>query len=85
LVTAVAAVAVKFADTAPAGIWIEGGTVRLELLLDRLTTAPPEGAAPVNPIVQAAVPGGVNAIGVQVKLLNSAFRISSENAREIAL
>ena len=43
------------------------GTVTLALLLDKATTAPPEGAGPDKVIVQLAVPGAATVPGEQVK------------------
>ena len=44
--------AVKVAEEAPAVMVIDEGTVTAVLLSERLTTAPPVGAAPVSATVQ---------------------------------
>lgn len=57
---------------APAGTRTEDedGKVRLALLLDKLTGAPPLGAAPLNWTVQVVEPGALIELGLQLKLDN---------------
>jgi len=45
-------VAVKFAEEVPAGMAMDAGATTAALLLERLTTAPLEGAAPESVTVQ---------------------------------
>jgi hypothetical protein len=45
-------VAANVAEVAPVAMVIDGGTVTAVLLSERLTTAPPVGAAPVSTTVQ---------------------------------
>ena len=45
----------------------EAGTVRLELLSEIVTEAPPAGAAPLNVIVQVELPGVLTVVGVHAK------------------
>ncbi len=63
------AVAVKDAPVDPAGTVTEAGTERLELLSERATTAPPEGAAPVSETEQVVEPGVAIVVGLQLKAL----------------
>jgi hypothetical protein len=55
-VVMVPAVAVKVPLDAPAATVMEVGTVRRELLSDRATLIPPEGAALLSVTVQVLVP-----------------------------
>src|SRR5205085_2279530 len=66
------AVAVKVAVVAPAATVTEAGTASDGLLSDRLTVMPPLGAACDNVTVQLTFPGGVNEVGVHVRLLSVA-------------
>jgi hypothetical protein len=63
-----AAVAVNVAVVNPALTVTEAGTVTEALLLDRLTLAPPAGAAAVRVTVQVLVPGVTTEAGVQLRL-----------------
>ena len=65
---------------APAATVTLAGTVRPALLLDRATTAPPVGAAPLKVMVQALVPGPVRLDGEHVRLLTvtGAFKVMAE-------
>ena len=63
-------VAVKLAAVAPAATVTEAGTVTALLLLARLTTNPPVGAAALNVTVQLSVPAPVNDPLVQLRALN---------------
>jgi hypothetical protein len=61
----VAVVALKVADVAAAATVTEAGTVRLEFVFVRATTAPPVGAAPVSVTVQVALAELLNVAGTQ--------------------
>jgi hypothetical protein len=63
-----AAVAVKVALVDPAATVTEAGTLAEALLLDRLTLAPPPGAAAVSVTVQVLAPGVFTEAGLQLKL-----------------
>jgi hypothetical protein len=63
------AVAVKVAVVAEAATVTLAGTVRLALLLVKVTLDPPAGAAPLKVTVQVLVPAPVNDVGLQVRLL----------------
>jgi hypothetical protein len=65
-VVTAAALTVKLALVAPADTETEAGTVTLALLPDRVTEAPPLGAAVLNVAVQVAVPGVLIVVGVHV-------------------
>lgn len=52
----VPAVALKVADVAPAATVTDAGTVTAELLLDKATADPPDGAAPESVTVQVELP-----------------------------
>jgi hypothetical protein len=67
----VAVVTVKVADVAPAATTTDAGTVRVELVLVRVTVAPPLGAAWVRATVQ-------------VELLEL-FRVAGRHDREAAV
>jgi hypothetical protein len=60
-----AVVMVKVADLEPAGIVIDAGTVRAELLLARLINAPPLGAFLDRVTVQVAEAFGPRVEGLQ--------------------
>jgi hypothetical protein len=60
------AVAVKAADVALAGTVAEAGTLTAELLLDRVTTCPPEGAGALRLTVHGSVPVPVMELLAQV-------------------
>ena len=61
-----AVVALKVAVVAPAATVTDAGTVRLELLLDRVTLAPPVGAALVKVTVQVLEELDPRLVGLQV-------------------
>jgi hypothetical protein len=61
-------VAVKVALVDPAATVTEAGTPAEALLLDRLTLAPPPGAAAVSVTVQVLAPGVFTEAGLQLKL-----------------
>ena len=65
----VTAVAVNDALVALAGTVTEAGVVKLALLSDRATIAPPLGAAPLKVTVQVVVPGVMIVAGVHVNEL----------------
>ena len=54
---------------APAGTVTEAGVVKLALLSERVTTAPPVGAAPLKVTVQVVVPGVLIVAGAQSRLV----------------
>jgi hypothetical protein len=60
---------VNVAEVDPAATVTELGTVSEALLSDRLTVAPPVGAAAVNTTVQVLVPGVVIEPGAQLSAL----------------
>ena len=60
-----AVVAAKVADAAPAGTVTDAGTVRVGLLLVRVTAAPPAGAAWVIVTVQVLDELGPRLVGLQ--------------------
>jgi hypothetical protein len=66
-----AVVALKFADVVPAVTVTDAGTVRLELLLIRVTAAPPVGAAWVRVTVQAVEELGPRLVGLQATVETS--------------
>lgn len=66
-----AAVAVKAVEVEPAGTVREGGSERDELLEDKLTAAPPEGARPVRMIVQVVEPDGARLDGTHASELGT--------------
>jgi hypothetical protein len=53
------------------------GTVMLPLLLDKVTVAPPAGAAAVSVTVQLEVPGAFTVAGEQLKLLGCAVTVNA--------
>jgi len=59
-------VAVKTADVCPELTVMLAGTVRLELLLERGTESPPDGAAELSETVHEALPGVLIVLGVHV-------------------
>jgi hypothetical protein len=63
------AVAVKWPVVELAATVALAGTVRLTLLLVKLTTTPPAGAGPLNMTVHALVPGPVKEDGAHVRAL----------------
>jgi hypothetical protein len=65
LLLIVAVVAVKLADVAAAATVTEAGTVRTELVLARVTAAPPVGAAWDKVTVQLLEEFGPRLVGVQ--------------------
>jgi hypothetical protein len=58
-------VALKVAEVAAAVTVTDAGTVRLELVLDKVTTAPPAGAALVRVTVQTPDELGPRLVGLQ--------------------
>jgi len=58
-------VALKLADVAAAVTVTEAGTVRVALVLDTVTVAPPAGAALVNVTVQVLEELGPRLVGLQ--------------------
>ena len=62
-------VAVNEAEVEPEATVTEAGTVTELLLLDNVTTVPPEGAAELSVTVQASDPAPVNELVVQVSAL----------------
>ena len=62
-----AVVALKLADVAAAATVTEAGTVRVELVLDKVTVAPPVAAAWLRVMVQALAALGPRLPGVQAK------------------
>ena len=60
-----AVVAVNVADVAAAATVTDAGTVRIELVLVRVTLAPPEGAGWVNATVHVEVELGPRFAGLQ--------------------
>ena len=60
-----AVLALKVAEVAAAVTVTDAGTVRLELVLDKVTTAPPEGAALVRMMVQVLDELGPRLVGLQ--------------------
>ena len=66
---------VKFAVVAPAATRTEAGTVATPvLLLDRVTTAPPAGAGPVNVTLPVEVWVPATVVGVSVTLVSAGGR-----------
>jgi len=65
-VVMVEAVAEKVAEVAPAATVTDAGTVNAALLSDRVTTAPPDGAAPLRLTVQVDVPEPEMLLGLQL-------------------
>ena len=61
----VAVVALKVADVAAAATVTDGATVRLALVLVKVTLAPPEGAAWVRVTVQVLEEFGPRLVGLQ--------------------
>jgi hypothetical protein len=57
--------AVNVAETAPAGMVTDAGTVTAELLTERDTTAPPAGAVRLSPTVQVELEPPVTEAGLQ--------------------
>ena len=62
-----AVVALKVADVAVAATVTEAGTVKLELVLVRVTLAPPVGAGCVKVTVQVVEELGPRLVGLQTK------------------
>jgi hypothetical protein len=69
----VEAVAEKVAEVAPAATVTEAGTVNAALLSDRVTTAPPVGAALLRVTVQVAEVLDVSEAGLQVRPVGTAL------------
>lgn len=69
MVVTLAAVTVNVAVVAEAATVTLAGTVRLVLLVVKVTLDPPAGAAPLSVTVQVLVPAPVNDDGLQVRLL----------------
>jgi hypothetical protein len=67
-----AVVALKVADEAPAATVTDAGTVRVELVLVRVTAAPPVGAALVSVTVQVLEELGPRLVGLQARELTAA-------------
>jgi hypothetical protein len=65
LLAIVVVVALKVTDVAPAATVTDEGTVRVELLLDNVTLAPPVGAGCVRATVQVLKVFGPRLVGVQ--------------------
>ena len=61
------------------------GTVRLALLLVKLTAEPPVGAAPLKVTVQVLVPGPVNEAGLQARALTLKVTGATSEIAEVAL
>ena len=72
-----ATVAVKDALVSPAPTPTLPGTVMLPLLLDKVTVAPPAGAAAVKVTVQLEVPGAFTVAGAQLKLLGCVVTVNA--------
>ncbi len=66
----VPAAALKLAEVAPEGTVTEAGTVRTELLSDKVTATPPDGAAPPNVTVHVELASEAIEVGVQVRLVS---------------
>jgi len=64
LLLIVVVVTLKFADVAAAATVTDAGTASVELLFDRLTLAPPVGAAWVKDNVQVLVEFGPRLVGL---------------------
>ena len=79
------AVAVKEAVVAAAATVTLVGTVRLALLLVKLTAEPPVGAAPLKVTVQVLVPGPVNEAGLQARALTLKVTGATSEIAEVAL
>ena len=79
------AVAVKAAVVAAAATVTLEGTVKLALLLVKLTAEPPVGAAPLNVTVQVLVPGPVNEAGLQARALTLKVTGATSEIAEVAL
>src|SRR5271169_1813337 len=62
-----AVVALKVAEVAAAATVTDAGTVRVELVLVRVTVAPPAGAAPLRVTVQVEVPELFKVAGRQAR------------------
>jgi hypothetical protein len=60
--------AVNVAETAPAGMVTDAGTVTAELLTERDTAAPPAGAARLSPTVQPELLPPVTEAGLQLSV-----------------
>ena len=67
-----AVVMLKVADVAAAATVTDAGTVRVELVLVRVTIAPPEGAALVSVTVQVLEELGPRLVGLQASEETSA-------------
>jgi hypothetical protein len=63
-----AVVALNAAEMAPAATAMEPGTVSAELLLKRVTVAPPVGAAAESVTVQALEEFGPKLVGLQTRV-----------------
>ena len=61
----VLAVALKVAEVAAAATETDAGTVRVELVLIRVTIAPPAGAGPLRVTVQVEAPEALRVVGRQ--------------------
>ena len=70
-------VAAKVALVWPAVTATLPGTVILALLLDRVTTEPPEGAAAVSVTAQLEVPGAFTVAGEQFRLLGCTVTVKA--------
>ena len=86
-VATVPAVAVNEPVVAAAATVTLAGTVRLALLLVKVTTAPPVGACPLNVRLQALVPGPVREDGVHVRVLTvtGAGTVTTPPVAEVAI
>ena len=70
--------AVNATEVDPEGTRAEEGTVRLVLLLLRVTAVPAAGAAALTVTAQEEVPGVITVVGEQLKLLTvtAAFTVT---------
>src|SRR5262245_8052768 len=74
------AAAVKVTVEEPGETATEAGTVRLALLLVKLTVRPPEGAAPLSVTVQRELAGATKETGAQTRFVTVGCQPSTEMA-----